>query len=764
MQVTFQGTNPRPSRVGEMRRRRLFCLAIAAAASGVATLGQATPAAAGIFTIKACAADQQNWSSQAFHDFATRGMRSNRGCNPEGEGRRGMLTGNVPREGRVERGARSYFVLQAPPGTQFAKLLWSGEARRRDCRYALQLWADAPGGHVVPMKNVRANRGCPRPLLAQAAGWPGPNAYAIGGTTRIVQRAICVGAPGRPSCSGRGLNYIRTLKFQADVVDNLLPTVRIVQDNPFTVGQWVNGRQNVNYDAVDNVGVKLGRAVVGGTWAGDDWRPCDAAQRVPCPSGPGTIALDTTALTEGSQALVVEARDAADNSQVSSAVTVRIDNTAPGAVPVTVEGGESWRNGNDFDVTWVNPVEGDRAPISVAHYRVCRQDGSECKDGSRSGVGIDQLPDLSVPGPGEWQLRVWREDAATNTEPANASVPVTLRFDAEPPQLGFEQSSASDPTQVSVLVTDRVSGLASGEIEISREGSGLWQALPTRQEGNRLIARIDDAVLPSGSYRLRATARDHAGNQNSSDMRLDGQAMVIGLPIRIPTGIRAGVVRTRTARSRTGRRGKRGDEQRQIVTLDPAARVGFGRPLRLSGRLQNSDGQPIHDAEILVLSRTAGAAEQLAATLRTDAQGNFTHVTRASSTQTLRFVYQGTAVTLPSQSEVTVAVPATSTIQARPRRLRNGRTVRFAGRVRSVPIPPAGKLVELQVVLSGDWQTFRTTYTDAAGEWTVPYRFERTCGLTRYRFRARLPAEAGYPFESGVTRGVNVVVRGGACR
>jgi hypothetical protein len=84
--------------------------------------------------------------------------------------------------------------------------------------------------------------------------------------------------------------------------------------------------------------------------------------------------------------------------------------------------------------------------------------------------------------------------------------------------------------------------------------------------------------------------------------------------------------------------------------------------------------------------------------------------------------------------------------------------------VRSTPIPPAGKLVELQVVLSGDWQTFRTTYTDAAGRWKVPYRFERTCGLTRYRFRARLPAEAGYPFETGVTRGVSVLVRGGACR
>ena len=747
-----------------MLRRRLVWLAIVAAGVAVASLEQAPPAGAGVFQIKACTADTQNWSSQAFQEFATRGMRWKRACNPEGEGLSGLVTGNVVRSGRVARGAGAYFVLNAPPGTQFATLWWSGQARRRDCRYALQLWADAPDGHVVPIKNVRANRGCPPGFQAQGGGWPAARPYAIGGTTRIVQRAICAGAPGRPYCSGRGLNFIRTWKALADVVDNVLPSVRILEDNPFTTGQWVNGRQNVNYDAVDNVGVKQARAMVGGTAYGEHVRPCDFTQSIPCPNGPGVITVDTTELGEGSQVLELEALDAADNTAMSSGgTTIRVDNTAPGAVSVTVAGGESWRNQNDFDLTWLNPGEGDRAPITGAYYRTCRADGSECKDGSRAGLGIDRLSDVTVPEPGEWQVRVWREDAATNSEPANASVPVTLRFDPEPPQLGFEELSASDPTQVTALVTDRVSGLAGGELEISREGSGLWQTLTTRVEGNRLIARIDDALLPPGSYRLRATARDHAGNQNSSQVRLDGQPMVMSLPIRIPTGLRAGIVRTRADRAEGRRQGKR-HRQRQVVTLDPGARVAFGRQVTVSGRLQNRDGQPIPDAEILVLSRAAGTTEQLAGALRTDAQGKFTHVTRANSTQTLRFVFQGTALMLPSQSEVSLSVPAASTIRARPRSLRNGRTVRFAGRVRSLPIPPAGKLIELQVVLSGDWQTFRTTYTDPAGEWNVPYRFERTCGLTRYRFRARLPAEASYPFETGVTRAVNVRVRGGTCR
>ena len=94
------------------------------------------------------------------------------------------------------------------------------------------------------------------------------------------------------------------------------------------------------------------------------------------------------------------------------------------------------------------------------------------------------------------------------------------------------------------------------------------------------------------------------------------------------------------------------------------------------------------------------------------------------------------------------------------RRLLNGQSVLFSGRLRALPPPPGGKLLELQVVVRGRWQTFRTTRTDASGRWRVRYRFHATAGLQRYRFRARLPAEAGYPYEAGVSPTRVVVVRG----
>jgi hypothetical protein len=747
-----------------MSRHRLARVVIVAAASVFVSLGQAGEAEAGAFTINTCGSDPPNFSTDAFEDFATRGMLWKRACDPEGPGLRGLVTANVIRSGRVVRGARSYFTLTAPAGTYFAWINWSGHAQRRDCRYALQVWADGPGAQTKPIKNVRANQDCPRPGRAQAAGWPGRRFELIPGTTRLVQRIVCVGAPGTPYCSARGRNFIRTLKAEVTVVDPILPSAGILQDNPFTAGQWVRGEQVVNYDAADNVGVKLARAVVNGGLHGEHPRDCHYAQQAPCPNGPGAIRVDTRRLGEGSQTLAVEAVDAGDNVGASAGITVRVDNTAPGAVPVAVEGGEGWRNQNDFDLTWDNPDEGDRAPITAAHYRLCRADGSGCSDGSQSAVGIERLADLGMPAPGEWQVRAWREDAAGNQEPANASVPVRLRYDPEPPQLGFEPPPASDPTLVSVLVTDQVSGLAGGQIELSRDGSGVWQELATRQDGSRLLARIDDASLPPGTYLLRATARDQAANQNSTDKWVDGRPVAINLPLRMPTAIRAGVIGRRIERTTIERRGKRRRVRREVPTFEPSARMALGRQVTIGGRLENRDGQPLSDAEVQVLSRSPASPEQPVGVVRTDTQGNYSFVTQASSTRTLRFVYHGSPLTLPTASEVSLFVSATSTIRARPRHVRNGQAVHFVGRLRSLPPPVTGKLIELQVVLSGEWQTFRTTLTDGQGGWSVPYRFRRTCGLTRYRFRIRLPAEAGYPFETGLSRPIEVRVRGRPCR
>lgn len=737
--------------------------AIVALTAALASIAVSAPvASAGEFTINACQADRANFATTAFDDFATtRGMRWKRACNPQGPGLRGLLTGNVVRSGRVARGARSVLILNAPPGTVIARYRWSGHAQRRDCRYALQIYAEGPGG-AVPIKDVPANRRCPKPKRAQAAGWPRPRTYEVGGASRIVQRVICTGRRKRRFCSARGLNYIRTFTAQATVVDNSPPTVSIAADNPFTRGEWVRGDQMVNYHATDNAGVRSAQAVIGGLNLDPDSRACDYAQRIPCPNGPGSIRAATARALEGTQQMSVVAEDAAGNTAAATG-TVRIDNTPPGAVAVGVDGGEGWRNSNAFDLGWSNPLEGDRAPIAAAHYRVCRAGTSDCQADSQAAADIARIGGLAVPAAGEWDVRVWRGDAAGNAEPGNASVPVRLRFDPEPPVPAFEPQAASDPTRVSVMVTDRVSGLAGGAVEISRQGSGVWQTLDTGQEGSRLVARVDDSALPAGTYLLRATAHDQAGNQAGTDRRLDGQPMVVELPLRVQTRMDAGKAATKRVRRTVGRGGKRRKVWRRVQVLRPKPTVRFGRQVRLAGRLANSDGQPLAGAAVYVYSRTPVSEPQLVATVQTDQRGRFSYRARATSTRLLQFVYAGSATILPVNAAVEIRARARSTLKVSDRRVLNGRSVTFSGRTLGGPLPAEGKLIEMQVRLSGGWETFRTPRADPDGRWRLRYRFARTCGTQRFRFRARLPKEAGYPYETGASPTVTVKVRGRPC-
>ena len=741
---------------------RRWLMVIAALLAAMASLVIPHAARAGEFTISSCEANGE-FSSGAFENFATRGMKWRRACNPLGPGLRGLVTANVARSGQVAVGAQSAFVLSAPPQTTFSALRWSGYAHRRDCRYALQVYGVRPDGSSATIKNVRADHHCPRTDRAQASSWPRPRAFGLGGATRIVQRAVCVGAPSAKFCSAQGQNYLQTFTAEATVVDDTPPSVSIITNGSLAQGDWVNGTQGLTYEATDNTGVKSAQFWAGGTSREEGSRHCDYTQRIPCPNGLGQFNVETQHLPEGTQQLHVSAEDAAGNGGESAPVTVRIDNTAPGSVPVAVGGGEGWRNRNEFNLAWQNQPEPDRAPITVALYRVCRVGTQECVSDSRFGASISQVVDLTVPAPGEWEAQMWREDAAGNQEPANASVPVRLRFDPEPPKLDFEPTSPTDPTRVSVQVTDPISGLGGGEIALSQVGSGAWQVLPTSAEGSHLMARIDDAALPPGEYQLRATASDKAGNLASTESRLDGQLMRVTLPLRVITSLSAGILRKHTVTKKVRRSGKSHKVRHTVTVLAPKGTVGFGRRVRFAGRLVDLGGNAIAGAPVQIYSQPPEEAEALIATVASGAHGGFAYAAKAKTSSRLRFLYPGTARNLPAEGKTVLLVHGRSTLKASRSRALNGQSVLFSGRVQGRPLPALGKLVELQVRLSHEWSTFRTIRSGPDGRWRIPYRFRRTCGHERFRFRARLPGEAHYPLEPGASPSVTVRVRGAPC-
>jgi hypothetical protein len=752
--MKHQSAPPVVANGGAFRRRiaRVLC----AFSGALAFLALApSPAQAGAFAVTSCSEGANAVDSGAYVGRQSSGrMVIKRACNIFRRGRTGMITANRVRRGRVRRGEYARLVMTAPPGTVLTGIRWSGSARRSDCGWALEMFGARPRQRARYIANLPAAGRCRLSGSARAAGRPRPRSYSLGASTRIEQRVVC---RARRGCSTSRLTSLETYQSKVTVVDVSRPLIRITGGG-LASRRWVRGTSDVRFAAYDNVGISGEALLVGGYARTSRLRRCDGSRTVPCPNGPGGLAFDTARAPDGVHPASVFLRDSAGNV-AAAGFTAYLDNSPPGRVNVVLEGGQGWRRTNSFAARWGNPRE-RFAPIAGAHYVLCRTGTASCLTAHRSRPGLSSLPGLAVPGPGDWSLALWRFDSAGNSNRAVASVPVRLRFDPEPPRPAFEPPTLSDPTRVALLVSDRVSGLARGEIELRRVGTSTWQSLDVRREGSRLIGKIDDSRLPAGQYELRGRAFDQAGNEASTLRRIDGSPASLTLPLRFPSVLTGGIERRRVVRRVIRQRGKRRRVRRRVVQLVPTRRVTLGRQTGIRGRLTNVDGQPIGGAQIFVLSEVAGGPRALTGVVTTGPDGSWTYTARASQSRVLRFAYLGTSLILPSELQTSLLVPASSSLGVNRRRARNGGSVVFRGRMRSLPLPVTGKLVEMQAFFRGRWRTFSTVRTNKEGRWRFRYRFGGTVGRVRYRFRARLPAEAGYPFETGASRVVSVTVRG----
>jgi hypothetical protein len=440
----------------------------------------------------------------------------------------------------------------------------------------------------------------------------------------------------------------------------------------------------------------------------------------------------------------VAASDAAGNA-TSVTRDIYVDNTPPDPVLPEVAGGTAWRRTNGFAVSWTNP-RNVAAPITKAHWKICATAGGTCSTpGERGADGVHELPRLLAPGPGEFRLYVWLEDAAGNQREANAAVSVPLRFDPEPPEVAFLAPDPADPLRVVVNAIDRHSGVASGEIEMRAVGAQTWHGLRTERQGSQLVAYVDDERFRRGAYEFRAHVMDQAGNEASSGKRTDGAAATLQLPARIDTRLLVGL----RSRAHGGQK-----------LFDTNVVTSYRRVLRLSGRLTNADGQPIEGATIEALDTTTNGPALPVGLATTGPTGRFRYVVRARQNRDLLFRYAGSRRIGSAASVFRLRVRAASTIRANRSTVRNGQAVRFSGHVRSRPLPASGKLLEMQAHFRGRWRTFSTLRTTRRGAWNFTYRFGATLGRVLYRFRVSLPAEGGYPFVSGHSRVAKVLVLG----
>jgi hypothetical protein len=454
---------------------------------------------------------------------------------------------------------------------------------------------------------------------------------------------------------------------------------------------------------------------------------------------------------------------------------VRVDRTAPVARAVEAPDADRWLRepvsvvvaGTDQDhLSGMAPAPGE-LPVEDGGHLAYRIDGGELQrvrgDGARLAFGDD----------GAHSVTFAAVDAAGNRSPERA---VGFKIDRTAPELVvFEAADGADPRRVVVAAADRTSGVAAAKVEMRRlhgPASDRWIELPTSAEGDRFVATIDDESVERGVYQLRARVTDRAGNESTGERRRDGSSATVDTSaLRAGSRLAAGVVtrsRTKTEKVCSKRRPGRPRRCRTRKVRTPGGQlvqatvVPFGKRVVARGNLEADDGAPLADAVVDIYAQpaTAGSGFDRIAALRTDPKGAFEYVVPAGTSRAVRFRFDGSGRHRSSEAVVTVKVPAASTISAAPRRLRNGRSVVLRGRIRSLPIPAAGKVLDLQAFYRGRWRTFATPRAKKDGRWSYRYRFGATRGTVTYPFRVLIRPESAYPYDLGLSPTVRVVVRG----
>ncbi|HEX8084351.1 MAG TPA: hypothetical protein VF529_08675 [Solirubrobacteraceae bacterium] len=433
---------------------------------------------------------------------------------------------------------------------------------------------------------------------------------------------------------------------------------------------------------------------------GDDY---EFAFQQPCRSSASVAtSFDTRSLPEGEHAVKVLVEDAGGNATTVLNRRVRIDNVlAPERVADPAIDGVPRRGSGLAVVPGAWDDHGAPGEPSITHvWKRCRVDGSSCSE-------IPGASGLTLAlGPEDVGRRIRVVERASNAEGS-----------------GTAESALTDVVTLEdgTLPPDRDGIDNDGDGEIDEPGeTGPPTTPPSGGSGSGSGGHTDN---PSGFGATKLPAASSSSAAAAGGANGEGASP-----------------RARLTVAYTGR--------------TPAARtVRYGGGATAKGRLVDADGRPIRGAIIDVSSipSVRGAGPVAAQPAVTNDDGAFTYrVGGRAASRTIRFAYRwqrgGEVV---ADASLVLRVRAVVRLAVRLR----GVVVKYAGRVRSGPLPRGGKLVVLQGrVRGGRWQTFASRRATRAGVFRGAYRLKIRRPGVRLQFRARAVAESGWPYLEGKSR------------
>ncbi len=210
--------------------------------------------------------------------------------------------------------------------------------------------------------------------------------------------------------------------------------------------------------------------------------------------------------SDGPHTIRYYAIDAAGNRSETKAASFKIDSEKPGAA--VAESSDGWISRSGSYVEHIALGEGETLPSSgLAGFSV-----------TTDGSAPDDTPDTDASG--EFSIDDLQEGVTTVKARAISGAGVasdavgvgTIKVDRTPPEASLDRPEGNALT---AGVSDATSGVRSGLLEMRAAGAPAWTPLSTVLRDGKLAAALDLDRLAPGSYDLRATAIDAAGNRRA---------------------------------------------------------------------------------------------------------------------------------------------------------------------------------------------------------------------------------------------------------
>ena len=187
--------------------------------------------------------------------------------------------------------------------------------------------------------------------------------------------------------------------------------------------------------------------------------------------------------------------------------------------------------------------------------------------------------------------------------------------------------------------------------------------------------------------------------------------------------------------------------------------VKAGQGALLTGRLTDNSGGPVSGATLCVNEDVAGGTPNDEGTVKTNSDGRYRYGVTPGPNRNLTVGYRYNRKQLDRDARFFSDVRPKLRL-APNRKTRNGDALRLYG---SIPGPSNDDrvvILEAGYPHSQQWKTFTKAKTDANGRYEARYRFTSTFVTTRYRMRAVVPEQNGYPYRGGASRVKKIKVLG----